>query len=121
MGLRGGLMGGRMGSTRAGGLLVAAGVTAASLAFAEGTETPWVDRREANQERRIDQGAATGQLTRYEEYRLRERLDRIQGMEDRFKSDGVVTPGERARLNGMLDANSAAIYRQRHDGQFRRR
>jgi hypothetical protein len=41
-------------------------------------------------------------------------------MEDRAKSDGVVTARERARLHQAQDVQSARIARQKHDRQRRR-
>lgn len=79
--------------------------------------TPYIDARQANQDRRMYSGVQDGSLTPREYQRLERRDARIEGYEARAKSDGTVTPRERARLNGMLDRQSAAIYRQRHDGQ----
>lgn len=103
------------------GALVAGGILTGSLAFAEPSDTPFIDRREANQQRRIDEGIATGQLTRFEAFRLNERLERIEANEARFKADGVVTPLERAELRRELNQNSRAIFREKHDRQGRRR
>lgn len=52
-----------------------------------------IDQREANQQQRID---------RYEA---------------RARADGVVTSGERQRLDGRLDRESRAVARERNDGQ----
>lgn len=79
--------------------------------------TPGIDARQANQERRIDQGVASGQLTQREAARLDRNENRIDRMENRAKADGVVTPRERARLHGALDQQSKAIARQKHDRQ----
>ena len=43
----------------------------------------------------------------------------VRATEARFKADGTLTPGERARLGGMVDRQNHAIYRQRHDAQHR--
>jgi hypothetical protein len=82
--------------------------------------TPRVDQRQANQERRIDQGAASGQLTRRETRRLQREQAAIDRAENRAKADGVVTPQERKRLHGMQDQASKDIARQKHDRQQRR-
>ncbi|MBL8429597.1 MAG: hypothetical protein JNJ95_06885 [Dechloromonas sp.] len=87
-----------------------------AIAFAQ-ANTPGVDQRQANQERRIDQGVASGSLTQREANRLDRGQDRVDNMENRAKSDGVVTRGERARLNQAQDRQSARIYRQKHDRQ----
>lgn len=85
-------------------------------AFAQ-TATPGFDQRQANQERRIDQGVASGQLTQRETARLDRGQEHLQRMEDKTKSDGVVTRQERARLQHAADVQSQHIYREKHDRQ----
>lgn len=92
-----------------------------STVWAQGNETPGIDRRQANQERRIQEGVASGQLTPGEAARLERNADRIEKMEERAKADGVVTPRERARLHEALDRQSRAIAREKHDAQGKRR
>jgi len=87
-----------------------------ALPFAQ-SYTPGVDQRQANQERRIDQGVASGSLTQREAYRLERGQQRVDNMEYRAKADGVVTRGERARLHQAQDRQSARIYNQKHDRQ----
>ena len=97
---------------------VAAGlVLVGSMAFAEDANTPGIDRRQANQEQRIDQGIASGQLTEREAARLERQQNRINRMEDRAKSDGVVTKKERARIKAAQDRASRDIFREKHDRQ----
>lgn len=79
--------------------------------------TPGIDRRTENQQRRIDKGVQSGQLTPREANRLEKRQDRIQGDIDQAKSDGVVTRQERRQINRELDRSSVAIARQKHDLQ----
>ena len=87
-----------------------------TLAFAQ-ANTPRVDQRQANQEQRIDQGVASGSLTQREANRLERGQQHVDNMENRANADGVVTRGERARLHQAQDAQSARIYRQKHDRQ----
>jgi hypothetical protein len=94
-----------------GGVLLAAG-----MAYGQ-AETPGIDQRQANQEQRIDQGIASGQLTQREAGRLEQQQKHINTMEDKAKSDGVVTKKERARLHAAQDKASKKIYRQKHDRQ----
>ncbi|ULA66151.1 MAG: hypothetical protein LZF62_50136 [Nitrospira sp.] len=82
-------------------------------------ETPKIDQRQANQERRIDQGIASGQLNEREATRLNNQQEHINKMEDKAKSDGVVTKKERARLKHAQDRTSRHIARQKHDRQQR--
>ena len=79
--------------------------------------TPKLDKREANQERRIDQGVASGQLTPREERRLEARETHLNNAEAKAKADGVVTAKERKHLNAVANADSKAIHRQKHDRQ----
>lgn len=79
--------------------------------------TPRVDQRQINQERRIEQGEASGALTGREAARLERGQARVDRIEARAKSDGVVTGRERARLERAQDVQSRAIYREKHDRQ----
>jgi len=94
-----------------GGVLLAAG-----MAYGQ-AETTGIDQRQANQEQRIDQGIASGQLTQREAGRLEQQQQHINTIEDKSKSDGVVTKKERARLHAAQDKASKKIYRQKHDRQ----
>ncbi|MBP5987399.1 MAG: hypothetical protein KA538_09460 [Azonexus sp.] len=87
-----------------------------ALAFAQ-ANTPRVDQRQANQEQRIDQGVASGSLTQREANRMERGQQHVDNMENRAKSDGVVTARERARLHQAQDVQSARIHRQKHDRQ----
>lgn len=85
------------------------------LAFA--TDTPRVDQRQMNQERRIDQGIESGRLTEREANRLEHGQQHVDNVENRAKADGVVTRGERARMHQAQEVQSRHIYRQKHDRQ----
>ncbi|MDE2417812.1 MAG: hypothetical protein KGN32_08410 [Burkholderiales bacterium] len=79
--------------------------------------TPRIDQREANQEKRIEQGVASGQLTPREANRLQRKEDRIAHAEQRAKADGVVTAQERKHLMKMENHASRDIHREKHDRQ----
>ena len=96
--------------------LMLGAVTLPALAQAN---TPRIDQRQMNQDRRIDQGVASGELTKREATRLDRGQDRIENMEDKAKADGVVTRRERARLTHAQNFESRRIYRQKHDAQRR--
>ena len=83
-------------------------------------DTPKIDERQANQERRIDEGIASGQLNQREAAKLDKQQDRIDNMENKAKSDGAVTKKERARLRTAQDRASKNIARQKHDRQEKR-
>ena len=108
---------GLAGVALAGALLFSAAPSAE--ARDRGSRTPGINRREANQKHRIQQGVRSGELTRRETARLAAEQARIRAMERRAKSDGEVTARERARLQRELNQSSRHIYRQKHDRQDR--
>ena len=81
------------------------------------TATPRIDKRQVNQQKRIDQGVASGQLTPKETARLQKREGKIAADEAAAKSDGKVTKAERAKLTREENHASRAIHRQKHDRQ----
>jgi Skp family chaperone for outer membrane proteins len=87
-------------------------------AFAQSpTATPGLDQRQANQEKRIEQGVKSGQLTKREAARLEKREGKLEADKQAAKADGKVTKAERRKLNREADRDSRAIYRQKHDAQ----
>ena len=97
-------------------------ITAAIIALTTGifasaaqAGTPWVDHREHRQGVRIYNGVANGSLTVRETGKLLRGQARIRATERRFKSDGVVTPGERLRLHHKLNRENRRIYRFKHN------
>ena len=98
--------------------LIGLAVLAASgAALAQAPATPGVDQRQANQQQRIDQGVASGQLTQKEANRLEKGQDKVEKAEEKAKSDGVVTKKERARLHAQQNQQSRRIAKQKHDRQ----
>jgi hypothetical protein len=102
-------------------LALSAALAAASVgAFAQTASapaTPRVDQREVNQDKRIQQGVASGQLTAKETYRLEKEQAVINKAETKAKADGKVTPHERRKLNKMQNKASKDIHAQKHDAQ----
>ena len=98
--------------------LIAGGTLAiASIgAFAQ-TNTPRIDQRDANQQQRIDNGVASGQLNSRETNRLDKQQGRIATAENNAKADGVVTGKERRHITRMQNRASANIHAQKHDAQ----
>lgn len=92
----------------------------AGLAYGEGTDTPRIDQRQAEQQQRIDQGVASGQLTEREANRLNKQQEQIGKMEEKAKADGVVTKKERGKIERSQDRASRHIARQKHDAQGKR-
>ena len=100
------------------GFHVTARYTFAVHGFAELTQsTPRIDQRQANQERRIEQGEKSGALTQKEAARLEKGQARIQKMENRAAADGKVTPKEQARIEKAQDKQSRKIHKEKHDKQ----
>jgi len=97
-------------------LIVSLTLAIGGAAFAQ-TATPNLDKREAKQQARIDQGVASGQLTPKEAAHLQKREAKLAANEQAAKADGVVTRKERRRLQRQANRDSAAIYRQKHDAQ----
>lgn len=101
-------------------LIVSLSLAIGGAAFAQASgpaATPNLDKREAKQQARIDQGVASGQLTPREAARLQKREANLAAHEQAAKADGVVTRAERRRLQREADRNSAAIRKQKHDAQ----
>jgi hypothetical protein len=99
--------------------MASAGAMAQTPAPTGTAATPGVDQRQANQEKRIDQGIASGQLTKRETRRLEREQGAINRAEDKAKADGVVTAQERHRLHHAQNKASRDIRRQKHDAQHR--
>ena len=96
-------------------LLLAASLVVGTVHASD--QTPALDKRQANQEQRVEKGKETGQLTNREAKRLEHAGDRLEANEAKAKADGVVTRKERARLQREAGANSARIAKQKHDKQ----
>lgn len=88
-------------------------------ATAHAQSTPVVDERQQNQQSRINQGVASGEVTRVEAAKLRSEQRRVRRTERRAKADGKVTRRERANLHRKQNQASRDIRRQKHDAQER--
>jgi hypothetical protein len=96
-----------------GGLLIAV-FAITSMAQAQ-THTPVITHREHRQERRINQGVRSGELTRNETRHLRGDERRI-GREKRMAmAEGRMNRGERRHLRREENRTSRAIYRDKHN------
>jgi hypothetical protein len=101
-------------------LTIVAMLCLAGGAFAQTTSTKRIDARQAEQQRRIDQGVKSGELTKGEAARLQKGQERVQKMENRAMADGKMTKKERARIEHAQDVQSRKIARERHDKQRRK-
>ncbi len=76
-----------------------------------------LDRREFKQQRRIEQGVRTGEITRKEYRHLERREAALARTEGRMRADGHLSHREGARLHRRLNHTSRAIHRDRHNYQ----
>lgn len=101
-------------------LAMAMMVTLLSFAAVAGADpaTPRIDRREARQGARIEQGVRSGALTRGETRRLMRGERRIGRLEVRDRRDGVVTMRERRQMERRLNHQSRRIHRLKHNARI---
>ena len=81
------------------------------------TSTPRIDKRQANQEQRIEQGTKSGALNEKETTRLDKGQAKVQKMEDKAVADGTVTAKEKKKIEHTQDQQSKKIAREKHDNQ----
>jgi hypothetical protein len=98
-----------------GGLLIAA-LAVTSVANAQ---TPVINHRQHNQERRINQGVRSGELTRREAHNLRHDERRIRNEKRFAMATGRMTPRERTHIRHQENRLSHKIYRDKHNGRIR--
>src|SRR5947199_386577 len=74
-------------------------------------------QRDVNQQERIEQGVASGELTNREAARLERGQARDNAAQARAGADGYVGPNEQRRLQRQENRQSRRIYREKHDAQ----
>jgi hypothetical protein len=102
--------------------LAAASAVLAGLPAAASAQA-WqpINQREANLERRIDQGVRSGELNRAEAARVRTQLRDLERLEAHYRrTGGRLDRRERADLDRQFDRLSQVVYAQKHDRQDRR-
>jgi len=87
------------------------GVSALSMAGPRGE----INRREYREQKRINRGIRSGELTRREADRLEEGLAKIKTDERFARMDGDLSYRERGRINRELNHESREIYRYKHN------
>ena len=92
-----------------------AGALVAVTAATANAGTPLVNARQHAQSHSIYKGVASGRLTYGETARLVHGQARVRALESAAKSDGVVTPLERVRLNAALSVQRARIFVLKHN------
>lgn len=93
--------------------LFAAGAFAQTAA----TATPRIDKREAAQQAKIEQGVQSGALTAKETKGLEAQQAHVANVEERAKADGTVTAAERKHVKHAENKAKRSIRRQKHDAQ----
>ncbi|MDX2157152.1 MAG: hypothetical protein SFW09_11645 [Hyphomicrobiaceae bacterium] len=93
--------------------------TLSTAAAAQSYGSNRIDRREANQERRIQEGLRSGDITRREYRQLEAEQRRIQEMERQAKRDGYIDRREAREIARSQDAASRHIAQERSDGERR--
>lgn len=81
--------------------------------------TQRIEQRQANQERRIDEGVRSGMITPFEAERLERGQDRIRQMERDALANGRFTPLERAEIEREQDRQSRRIAELTRDRDHR--
>ncbi|MBX3480519.1 MAG: hypothetical protein KF842_08960 [Caulobacter sp.] len=104
--------------------IVLAAIAASALAAtaAPALAAPWqsINQRQANLDRRIDQGVRNHSLTRAEAARLRAEFRQIARLEARYRASHGLQAWERQDLDRRFDILSAKIRYERHDRDHRR-
>ena len=80
-----------------------------------------IDNRQAAQDKRLEKGVKSGQLTREEAARLEKGQKEVRRAERRAEADGRVTNKERAQIEKMQDQQSKAIRRETQDDDRRKK
>jgi hypothetical protein len=90
---------------------------AAAAAFAAAIYGQTVDQRRENQQDRVAQGIASGQLTPGETTRIERQEAGVnrQIHQDRVANGGTLTPAERQQVNREQNGMSGEIYRDKHN------
>lgn len=77
-------------------------------------------KKQYAQHQRINHGVRNGTLTRREAAVLRMQQNKIRNYKKMAAADGRITPNERVIINRAQRHAHRNIYRQKHDGQYRR-
>ncbi len=89
-------------------------VVGSVTSFAQ-TATPTVTAQQKSEAARINQGVASGALSKSEARTLRTEQRGIAAEKRAFKADGKVTAAERAQLRRDQNAASKRIYKKKHN------
>ncbi len=76
-----------------------------------------INQRQAQLDRRIDEGVRRGEINRREAWRLRSEFRQIAQLEARYRANGL-SNWERADLDRRFDRLAAQIHWERNDNQY---
>ena len=85
-----------------------------------GKRTPVATRRQGNQQKRITQGVASGELKAGEVRKLEQEQKDIQQEKKEARADGTVTGEERKEIQKEQNQASRHIYRAKHNNRKRK-
>ena len=94
-------------------VVAALALTAGAQAQTTGSEV----QRNVDQQVRIEQGLQSGQINTHEAAKLESGEAKVDRMQSKAMKDGALSPAEKARIQKAQNAESSAIYRQKHDAQ----
>jgi hypothetical protein len=96
--------------------IIAASILVALASFSASAQTTAdTVQRNINQEKRIDQGVKSGELTKRETGKLEAGQARADHAEAVAGSDGHVGKNEQTRIQRKEDRQSGAIYKKKHN------
>ncbi|MBL8169306.1 MAG: hypothetical protein JNJ50_14205 [Acidobacteria bacterium] len=84
-----------------------------------GKRTPRATQRQENQQRRIAEGVASGELKKGEVRKLEKEQKEIQQMKRDARADGTVTGAERKEIQKEQNQSSRKIYKAKHNNKNR--
>jgi hypothetical protein len=84
-----------------------------------GTKTPVIKQRQKNQQRRIAQGVASGELKAGEVKILENQQQQVNQMKQEAKADGTVTGAERKDILKEQNQTSRQVFRAKHNNRKR--
>jgi len=92
-----------------------AGALLSTSVMAQNTQE--IIQRDVNQEKRIEQGLKSGELTTKEAAKLERDESRVDKMESKALSDGKLSNAEKRRIEQEQNKVSKEIHREKHDAQ----
>lgn len=85
-----------------------------------GKKTPVATRRQGNQQKRIAEGVASGELKKGEVRKLEKEQQDIQDAKKEARADGTVTGSERKEIQKEQNEASRKIYKSKHNNKSRK-